>query len=141
MPLFALRTARECGQVWPPLSDWGAPNGYSPTVESRLAAHHVSRIRRLSPIGRFGEAKFENFCGFAGRPTSPADPDTLLLRSAPFRSGKPFGRYLAHVMKAAIRVRRPTDWLTLNIKWASKGARLESGKSFRPKTLCCNRAC
>ena len=77
-----------------------------------------------------GVQSYKNFCDFARRPPFPADSGTILLRSALFRSGKTFGIYSTHVMKAAILLGQPTDWPTPNVRSLAKGPRLAAGKSF-----------
>ena len=49
--------------------------------------------------------------------------DTILIWSALFRTGRTFPQYIAHVMKAAILMRRPTDWLTPDVRPVARGLR------------------
>ena len=78
-----------------------------------------------------GMQGFYNFCQFPGRPPFPVDTDTVLLRSTMFRPGRTFGQYIAHVMKASILLRQPTDWLTPDVRSASRGLKNAQDLSFR----------
>ena len=77
-----------------------------------------------------GMQSYLNFCAFLKRPCFPVDSDTVLLWSALFRPNGTFGLYLSHVMKAAILLGQPTDWLTPKVRSAANGLRLAAGVSF-----------
>ena len=57
--------------------------------------------------------------------------DTVLLRIALFRPGRTFAQYIAHVMKAAILIRRPTDWLAPSVRSVPRGLRNAQNLSFK----------
>ena len=46
-----------------------------------------------------------------------------MLRSALFRPVRTFTQYIAHFAKAAISIRRPTDWMTPDVRSAARGLR------------------
>ena len=57
--------------------------------------------------------------------------DAILLRSALFRPGRTYSQYIAHVMKAAILPRQPTDWLTPDVRSVARGLQNAHGLSFK----------
>ena len=61
----------------------------------------------------------------------PVMTDTILLRSTFFHPGGSFAQYLAHVMKASILLRQPTDWLTPVVRSVSRGLRGAQDLSFK----------
>ena len=57
--------------------------------------------------------------------------DTILIRSALFRPARTFSQYIAHVMKAEILLRRPTDWLIPDVRSVARGLRNAHDISFK----------
>ena len=77
-----------------------------------------------------GMQNYLNFSQFPERTPSPFDTDTGLLWITMFRPGRTFGQYISHVMKAAILLRQPTDWLTPDVRSASRGLKNAQDLSF-----------
>ena len=78
-----------------------------------------------------GMQNYLNFCQFLGRTPFPVDTDTVLLRSAMFRPGRTFGQYIAHLMKAVILLRQPTDSLTPDVRSVPRGLKNAQDMVFR----------
>ena len=83
----------------------------------------------LRPAAPFVQS-YKNFRDFANRPAFPAEADTVLLWSALFPPWETFGLYLVRVMKAAVLLGQPTDWLTPKVKSGAEGLRHAAVKSF-----------
>ena len=91
---------------------------------------------RIFHLGRllWGGWQFRIFYGYPftdivgvshlDRAPYPVMTDTIIMRIAQFRTGRIFAQYIAHVMKAAISMRRPTDWLTPEVRSVARGYRI-----------------
>ena len=78
-----------------------------------------------------GMQSFENFCEFTGRMPFPVQTDTVLLRGNMFKPGRTQAMYTAHLMKAAILAKQPTDWMRPCIKSVASGLANAQDLSFR----------
>ena len=78
-----------------------------------------------------GMQNYKNFCEYIGRPALPVQSDTVLLWSGLFRPGRTYSQYLAHVMKASILLRHPTDWITPDVRSVAKGLANAQDLSFK----------
>ena len=78
-----------------------------------------------------GMQSYLNFCPFMQRPTFPVCSDAVLLWSATFRPGRTFAQYIAHLTKASILMRQPTDWLVPDVRAVSRGLKQAQDLSFR----------
>ena len=72
-----------------------------------------------------------NFCHFAKREPFPIFSDSVTLWGGLFRPGKTFGLYLAHLMKAAILLHQPTNWITPDIRAVARGLKNAQDLPFR----------
>ena len=82
-----------------------------------------------------GMQTYLNICRLLGRYPVAVGADTVLLRSTMFRVGGIFGQYIAHVMKASILLRQPTDWRTSDIKSAPMGWKMHIAFLSARRTL------
>ena len=88
-----------------------------------------------------GMPRYKNFCDFVGRNPSPAASETVRLLGGLFRPGKTFGIYLPYVMMTSSLLRRPTGWLTAEIRAVPHGLRNAQSISFRSPTSRSPRTC
>lgn len=68
-----------------------------------------------------GMHPYKNFCTFIGRPAFTAKTGCILIWGGLFRQGRTFAQYIALVVKAAILLCYPTDWLSPAAKSVARG--------------------
>ena len=78
-----------------------------------------------------GMQSFLNFCTLTGRKPCPVQADTALLWSNMFQPGSTFQMYMAHLAKAAILSKQPTDWMCPDIKSVMRGLANAQDLSFK----------
>ena len=74
---------------------------------------------------------FKNFCEFFGRQPFPIQTDTVILRINMFKPCRALAQYMAHLMKAAVLLKRPPDWMCPEIKSVARGLANAQDLSFR----------